>query len=392
MLKNYYSILEISPNATKQEIRKAYITLAKKYHPDLNPDDVQSAKEKFQEILEAYNVLYNAKLRQEYDIILEQGKKNTDLYNQFINTVCSIQALSEIIASMKYLRHLKGKVTFTGTGTGASIGASIGYDTGGFLGAAIGAIIGGIVGNIGGRVVGNLIQNDELNQIKGELSQKLLTFIENTDDYTKLAYSEVILINWVPQNLQENSFLSIFLNNKNTLVGESQDIIVPKSIKRIEYFYENDPLFQIITDYIVEIKRSGSSYEKATFQNFAYKYIDRIKIENKVNEQNSFLKKLRNAQNKYTEFEEKIGSEIFKITTFFVILSLSFLIASFFFLFNSERFIIGLLLIIFSVTFFLILRKIRKTKKLVSEKILNELKKEVRQAQDDYDNIIKEIL
>ncbi len=328
------------------------------------------------------------------------------MYNQFINTVCSIQALSEIIAAMKYLRHLKGKVTLSGTGTGASIGASIGYDTAGLIGAAIGGIIGGIVGNIGGRVASNFIQNNELNQIKGDLSKKLLTFVENTDDYTKLAYSEVILINWIPEDLQESSLFSLnwipedlrelplfssSFNTKNTLKYESKDIIVPKSIRRVRHLYETDPLFQIITEYIIEIKRSGSSYEKEIFENFAYKFIDRIKIENKVDEQKSSLNKIINAQSKYNEYLEKSEGEISDITTFFVILSLSFLIASFFFLFNSERFIIGLLLIIFSVVSFLLMRKIRKSKNIIKEKILNEIEEEIKKAQQEYNDIITKI-
>lgn len=55
-MKNYYAILGVSPNASHEEIRRAYLTLVKKYHPDQNPDD-PSAHEKFVLIQEAYEVL-----------------------------------------------------------------------------------------------------------------------------------------------------------------------------------------------------------------------------------------------------------------------------------------------------------------------------------------------
>lgn len=64
--KDYYEILGVSKDATEQEIKKAYRTLAKKYHPDRNPDD-SSAQEKFKEINEAYEVLGDKEKRKKYD-------------------------------------------------------------------------------------------------------------------------------------------------------------------------------------------------------------------------------------------------------------------------------------------------------------------------------------
>lgn len=57
MSKNYYQILEVSPGVTQKEIKKAYIKLALKYHPDRNRGNEERAKEKFQEIQEAYSAL-----------------------------------------------------------------------------------------------------------------------------------------------------------------------------------------------------------------------------------------------------------------------------------------------------------------------------------------------
>jgi curved DNA-binding protein len=63
---DYYSILGISKNASEQDIKKAYRKLARKYHPDLNPND-KVAEQKFKEINEANEVLSNPENRKKYD-------------------------------------------------------------------------------------------------------------------------------------------------------------------------------------------------------------------------------------------------------------------------------------------------------------------------------------
>ncbi len=73
-LKDYYEILGVSRNATKQEIKKAYRKLVRLYHPDINPDP--KAEEKFKEINEAYHVLIDDEKRSEYDAILERNDVN----------------------------------------------------------------------------------------------------------------------------------------------------------------------------------------------------------------------------------------------------------------------------------------------------------------------------
>jgi DnaJ-class molecular chaperone len=66
MEEDYYKILGVSRNASAAEIQKAYRALAKKYHPDVNPED-RSAKTKFQRVQKAYDVLKDPQKREMYD-------------------------------------------------------------------------------------------------------------------------------------------------------------------------------------------------------------------------------------------------------------------------------------------------------------------------------------
>jgi len=75
MNKDLYAILGVSKNSNSKEIKKAYRKLALKYHPDKNPNDVESEK-KFKEIVEAYEILSNSDKRTRYD---KFG------YNAFVN-------------------------------------------------------------------------------------------------------------------------------------------------------------------------------------------------------------------------------------------------------------------------------------------------------------------
>src|SRR5437762_11598554 len=66
MSDDYYATLGVSRGASADEIQKAYRKLARKYHPDMNPDD-KTAQKKFKEVQQAYDVLSDEKKRKMYD-------------------------------------------------------------------------------------------------------------------------------------------------------------------------------------------------------------------------------------------------------------------------------------------------------------------------------------
>ena len=82
--KNPYELLAVPKTATDKEIRSAYRKLAKKLHPDVNPDD-EPAAERFKEVTVAYNLLSNKDLRKQYDIgaIDEQGQQRNPFAGGF---------------------------------------------------------------------------------------------------------------------------------------------------------------------------------------------------------------------------------------------------------------------------------------------------------------------
>src|SRR5581483_6120470 len=67
--KDYYQTLGVPKNAAEKDIKSAYRKLARKWHPDANPDNQKEAEEKFKEIQEAYEVLSDPEKRRKYDVL-----------------------------------------------------------------------------------------------------------------------------------------------------------------------------------------------------------------------------------------------------------------------------------------------------------------------------------
>lgn len=65
--RDYYEVLGVNKNATDEELKKAYRRLAKKYHPDANPNNKEEAEKKFKEVNEAYENLSDPQKRKMYD-------------------------------------------------------------------------------------------------------------------------------------------------------------------------------------------------------------------------------------------------------------------------------------------------------------------------------------
>ena len=90
-----YEILEVSENASNEIIEKAYKVLAKKYHPDLQPQEKkQEAENKMKQLNEAYSILSDENKRREYDIKLREKRMKDKLENQ--NTVYSSNAVNQV--------------------------------------------------------------------------------------------------------------------------------------------------------------------------------------------------------------------------------------------------------------------------------------------------------
>lgn len=104
-MKNYYEILEVDKNASEEIIEKAYKTLAKKYHPDLQNQSKStinkenSNEEKMKKINEAYEILSNEFKRKAYD---EQLQSSTISIEQYQKIMQENQKLKNQIQQISY--------------------------------------------------------------------------------------------------------------------------------------------------------------------------------------------------------------------------------------------------------------------------------------------------
>ena len=96
--RDYYEVLGVGREAGDQEIKGAYRELAKRYHPDRNPDD-PNAEEKFKEASEAYSVLSDAQKRAAYDRFGHAGVQGAGGAAASIPRLSPISATSWAISS-----------------------------------------------------------------------------------------------------------------------------------------------------------------------------------------------------------------------------------------------------------------------------------------------------
>lgn len=100
--KNYYDILEVNKNASPEIIEKAYKTLIKKYHPDLQENELKNEyEEKIKKINEAYEILSDTEKRRIYNLNLKNTEFSIDDYNNLYN---------ENINLKKEINYLKNKI------------------------------------------------------------------------------------------------------------------------------------------------------------------------------------------------------------------------------------------------------------------------------------------
>ena len=84
---SYYKILGVNENASNHELRKAFCKLSIELHPDTTSLEIEVAKSKFQEVLEAYEHLNNSNLMKIYDDKLKENSRisnNTDVLNNLV--------------------------------------------------------------------------------------------------------------------------------------------------------------------------------------------------------------------------------------------------------------------------------------------------------------------
>ncbi len=83
---SYYKILGVNENASNHELRKAFCKLSIELHPDTTSLEIDVAKSKFQEVLEAYEHLNNSNLREIYDDKLKEKsrRKNNNVLNNLV--------------------------------------------------------------------------------------------------------------------------------------------------------------------------------------------------------------------------------------------------------------------------------------------------------------------
>ena len=101
-IPDYYQILEIGRDATAREIKSAYRKLAKRYHPDKNPERTAFAEQMFREVCNAYNTLHDAHLKSDYDRTLQTIERQRKANGAYFDR---LSRLNQNYAKLELLLH-----------------------------------------------------------------------------------------------------------------------------------------------------------------------------------------------------------------------------------------------------------------------------------------------
>lgn len=99
-IPDYYQILEVERDATAREIKSAYRKLAKRYHPDKNPERTAFAEKMFREVCNAYDTLQDRKRKSDYDRTLrtiERQQKSEEIYFDRLKRINQTYAKLELL-------------------------------------------------------------------------------------------------------------------------------------------------------------------------------------------------------------------------------------------------------------------------------------------------------
>ena len=101
-LKDYYQILNVSQDASAEDIKKAFRRLALLHHPDRNPENIKSAEAKFKEINEAYEVLSDEHRRWQYNRLtsLSSYPRRTMAVEDIFNENMGSESMMEMLRRM----------------------------------------------------------------------------------------------------------------------------------------------------------------------------------------------------------------------------------------------------------------------------------------------------
>ena len=111
--KDYFKILGVSRNATDEEIKSAFRRLARKFHPDLHPQD-ERAESKFKEINEAYEILSDEDKKKSYEQFLNYWFKNRDGKSRDFSGGNSDRRFDEYLNFDDFLSDLMGRFSEVG--------------------------------------------------------------------------------------------------------------------------------------------------------------------------------------------------------------------------------------------------------------------------------------